>query len=781
MDSITVKKYLNISAILYLIFVIYGSLVPLEFRYIDSNEAFSRLRQIPFLDLGIESRADWVANFLLFIPLSYLWMCYFHRQESNKVSLKLPAAVIIISILLSFSIEFTQLYFPQRTVSQNDILAESIGGIVGVILWLKFHHQIINKLNTTLAGVEPANKLAKLLIIYVAILVLYSIMPLDLTISPVELYHKWKDGHIILFPFSKIPMDPWFATYTILSDTLLWAPIPVLWYHSNFKTYSIATLFKRIVILATTIEIAQLFIYSRVTDVTDIITAIIGAGAGILILKHTMKWTSINQETAGVEKTETEGINRRNIGILAYLMWLLVMAIIFWYPFNIKISSEDINQGISDFFSIPFINYYYGSEFRALTEVFHKYIFAFPLGLIIAFSLSKTSISFKNKKDYITYILISISCVVIEMVQILFEGKYSSITDAIIMIVGGVTGYIIFNHLTTDNTNYSKINKKENITSIDVSIKHLVIATLILSFLIIIVDTFLALPYNVKELLSVNNIYIQSLGISIITLWCFGFPLGIQILRARNTRLKATNILKYFSIHILVCWILIRAILPLESIHDIIGYPVWKSFIELEMSLRFFALFSLYSLNLFLISSLVMKNINIKNMQISNAPITAFYLFIVLPISFTVVVVFAGTDNITELLPNNGYSISTIAIIGYISLLNSSAVSLSAWRYVSSNRLKAGLLIFSILSIPISYWLLKIGTEHTIIKYDQVFSTLQFLLSNSRSNYVTGSELILRFTIAHTSLIFIIVFSQYHIWSGLSNKSHQHNIDSQTN
>lgn len=67
------RRLVRIIALAYLVFVIYGSLVPLDFRAVEMTEAVERFRHIPFLDLGIGSRADWVANLLLFIPLSYLF------------------------------------------------------------------------------------------------------------------------------------------------------------------------------------------------------------------------------------------------------------------------------------------------------------------------------------------------------------------------------------------------------------------------------------------------------------------------------------------------------------------------------------------------------------------------------------------------------------------------------------------------------------------------------------------------------------------------------------
>ena len=46
---------------------IYGSLVPWHFRPTDWQSAAARFAEAPYLDLGIGSRADWVANILLFM------------------------------------------------------------------------------------------------------------------------------------------------------------------------------------------------------------------------------------------------------------------------------------------------------------------------------------------------------------------------------------------------------------------------------------------------------------------------------------------------------------------------------------------------------------------------------------------------------------------------------------------------------------------------------------------------------------------------------------------
>jgi VanZ family protein len=92
-------------------------------------DAIDKFQSIPFLQLGIQSRADWVANALLFIPLTYLWSISLPHGHYERGSLSSLAIIllIIVSMIFSAMIEFFQLYFPQRTVSQNDIMAETIG------------------------------------------------------------------------------------------------------------------------------------------------------------------------------------------------------------------------------------------------------------------------------------------------------------------------------------------------------------------------------------------------------------------------------------------------------------------------------------------------------------------------------------------------------------------------------------------------------------------------------------------------------------------------------
>src|SRR6185295_11468204 len=95
------RKIFFCFAAAYLIFVVYGSLVPLDFRPRSLESALRDFSQIPYLELGLESRADWVANLILYIPLPFLWLGALSRERKRLRQAILSIVVLILCCLLS--------------------------------------------------------------------------------------------------------------------------------------------------------------------------------------------------------------------------------------------------------------------------------------------------------------------------------------------------------------------------------------------------------------------------------------------------------------------------------------------------------------------------------------------------------------------------------------------------------------------------------------------------------------------------------------------------------
>ena len=118
------------------IFIVYGSLVPFEIRHNTLAQAWEFFRHVPYLKLGVGSRADWIANIVLYMPFAFFadaWLAGGRGLFSRRLVRRL--IVFGAGAVLAVAVEFTQIWFAPRTVSLNDIIAEIIGTVLGIIVW----------------------------------------------------------------------------------------------------------------------------------------------------------------------------------------------------------------------------------------------------------------------------------------------------------------------------------------------------------------------------------------------------------------------------------------------------------------------------------------------------------------------------------------------------------------------------------------------------------------------------------------------------------------------
>ncbi|MBK9234590.1 MAG: VanZ family protein [Rhodoferax sp.] len=171
----------------YLLFVVYGSLVPLDFVPLPLDEAWRRFGQIPFLALGVDSRADWVANGVLYLPLAFLVTRVLQAALRPRPWVA-AALALAASWAVALGVEFAQVYFPARTVSLNDLMAEAIGSAIGVLAapllapWVQALGRARAVGGTRFGG--------HLLLAYVVAYVVLSFFPYDLLLSSGELKDK---------------------------------------------------------------------------------------------------------------------------------------------------------------------------------------------------------------------------------------------------------------------------------------------------------------------------------------------------------------------------------------------------------------------------------------------------------------------------------------------------------------------------------------------------------------------------------------------------------------
>lgn len=210
--------------VIYLLFVVYGSWVPLSFSPLPLGEAFQRFSALPFSDQTIESATDWATNIVLLIPFTFLLGHLVKLWLPTRGGLLSVFLASIAGIVLAFFLEFTQIYFPPRTVSQKDLLALSLGGLIGATAQLRWSGLVGQWLETLWREEQGRSGLVKFLHLYLLVVLWFSILPLDLTVSVVEIYHKWTAGRLILVPFSSLKGGLVENLYELGTDLLIWVP-----------------------------------------------------------------------------------------------------------------------------------------------------------------------------------------------------------------------------------------------------------------------------------------------------------------------------------------------------------------------------------------------------------------------------------------------------------------------------------------------------------------------------------------------------------------------------
>jgi len=341
--------------------------------------------------------------------------------------------VLAAAVALSVGIEFTQIYFPPRTVSQNDLLAETIGALVGVALWCALGPRLMAWVDDWARGRGTPGAGERLLYVYLAGLFAYNLLPLDLTVSPVEVFHKFREGRLVVIPFGGLPPQPMQALYDLATDVLIWVPVGLLW---RVGGRAPGRALRDGLLFGLLIEFLQLWVFSRVSDVTDVFTAGFGAWLGALAGGRLWRETQAVRDTGG--SIDAAAV----FSLLGILAWTGALAAIFWYPFDFNTDGQFLRERVGALRSVPFTAYYYGTEFRAATEVLHKVLFFAPLGMLLGCALS--ALRWRHAWAWVFGVTIAAGVAgVIEAVQLALPGKNADITDWVLECAGAIGGFWI--------------------------------------------------------------------------------------------------------------------------------------------------------------------------------------------------------------------------------------------------------------------------------------------------------------------------------------------------
>lgn len=356
-------------AFLATVFVVYASLVPLRYRESPWEEAVSRWQQIPWLNLTIGNRADWVANGLIMLPPGFFaaGAIGFRRKSSIWLWTAAPLIVTALSAIV-VGIELVQVYFPPRVVSQNDIFAGLIGSLGGVVLWLSLGHRLARGLERFFEhdpGLERWFWMAQASLVA---LCLYSLLPLDVILNWSEVQAKSQNGGFSFMPFQDFPAElkpqlKWLAS--LIVPGLRIVPFAMVASICRCSGYAL----RHGIVAAVIVEALKLPIYSREFATTDIIASILGVIVATRLAPLVSRFLAFDRSIFWL------------FGIFA---WCGVMAIAFLSRFDHVITEPALlRERAIDIFTVPFARAHRSSEFAAGVNILLKWIAFGTLAFLI--------------------------------------------------------------------------------------------------------------------------------------------------------------------------------------------------------------------------------------------------------------------------------------------------------------------------------------------------------------------------------------------------------------
>lgn len=354
--------------IIYIAFVVYGSLVPFEYHPLLMNDAIEKFLKIPMLNLGIQSRADWVANGVLYFPVGFLTFQFF-RQFVNV------GLVILLSLLFSLglavAVEFTQLFFPPRTVSLNDLIAEGIGSCTGIVLatyasrWYSLaleslHFQIGTWQKYLLEG-------------YAFFYFCYSGFPYDFLVSAQEFEQKINGqlwgwliasdafGNVLLF------------LAKLLLEVLMTLPFGILIVRLTRGRATTFSVFLSGLGVGVIIESLQFMTASGVSQGLSVVMRGVGCFLGAKLFCGRMNWT-LNY---------FRFLIRKSIVFISPLYFLVMLWLSGWFSLSLRSSTQALDELTNNTHFLPFYYHYFTTEAQALESLAANSFIYLPVGLLL--------------------------------------------------------------------------------------------------------------------------------------------------------------------------------------------------------------------------------------------------------------------------------------------------------------------------------------------------------------------------------------------------------------
>jgi VanZ family protein len=408
---------------------VYGSLLPLTYQPQTLDVALARFRNTPYLHLDVYHLADWMANLLLFVPIAYCaTACVVVRRTHLAVKVTWMAAIWLCCAGLSVAVEFLQVWFPPRTVSQNDILAECLGAAVGGVASVITARPLASWVQKAANSVRPAQIFDFALQVYFLGYIAFAVMPLDVVIDADSLRLKWELGRIALVTGGELRLT---AEHLLDYAGRLVLCLPLGMFLGR-RCPRIILAGAKCVSVALLIESAQVFVFSRFASLADAALLTMGMVAGVVLVRN-----AGTRFDAWWNPAATKW--RRPFVAAGVVAYAVLVAELVVPPRKIDVHLLAWER-MPQFWAPPFAALYWGSEFHALTMTAEAILLFMPLGFAAGDLACATTSTRARWRLGLAFSGLGSFAAILELAQAWLPEATIDITNTLCYLIGATAG-----------------------------------------------------------------------------------------------------------------------------------------------------------------------------------------------------------------------------------------------------------------------------------------------------------------------------------------------------
>ena len=361
-----------------LAFAWYVSLLPFRLEFVPIGEALRDFIQKMSSWPSTVPRVNFLANALMFVPVGFGLYGAFQTDREHRFAGGALVGSLVASVAGSLTAEFLQEFAPGRVVASPDVVAQTLGAIAGIVLWLTVGPDVTHWIRETRRGTHH-DRVTRALVAYLAFWAFVNLAPFDITLNVERLGQRWRDGDIVLIPFtSNLAWTRliWDAVVTAVSAIPIGALLLVGWQPRGERRSILSTLGVGILVL-TALETTQIFIRSHGADMTDVVCGALGVLAGAATGLRIFDRSPNTRARATVALW----------GWVGLAAWCVMLAAYHWQPFDFVADGGAIRAKLARVSLIPLVGYRSGSDLNAFNTLLAKVGMAVPFGAAASLAL----------------------------------------------------------------------------------------------------------------------------------------------------------------------------------------------------------------------------------------------------------------------------------------------------------------------------------------------------------------------------------------------------------